>query len=60
MKIQVTESIQEQGRTAKGSSATGFAQNSTGSKVGNRNKATEAALALIRGHSNDNALLSAA
>ena len=49
MKIQPTESLQEQGRTSKGRFAKGFAQNPTGRKAGSRNKATQAALALMEG-----------
>lgn len=44
-----TESLQEQGRTPKGRFAKGFAQNPTGRKAGSRNKATQAALALMEG-----------
>lgn len=46
---QPTENLQEQGRTPKGRFAKGFAQNPTGRKAGSRNKATEAALALMEG-----------
>ena len=46
---QPTENLQEQGRTTKGRFAKGFAQNPTGRKAGSRNKATEAALALMEG-----------
>lgn len=46
---QPTESLQEQGRTSKGRFAKGFTQNPTGRKAGSRNKATQAALALMEG-----------